>query len=137
MTARSFRDRYAGALGSASESPVESVVQPEWPLPSGGRSTHTIDGECIVHDRVYGGPEIAATVDGFRSCLRAFGGRYVDARDMVFLDTETTGLSGGTGTHVFLVGIGRFTGDALHVRQFFMRHPGDERGLLSALASDL
>lgn len=56
---------------------------------------------------------------------------------MIFLDTETTGLSGGSGTHVFLVGIGRFSGDALHVRQFFMRHPGDERALLSALAAGL
>ena len=137
MSTRSFRDRYAGTLGSATESRIEAVAQPEWPLPRGARPSRNTEGECVVHDRVYGGPEIAATVEGFRACLRAYSDRYIDARDMIFLDTETTGLSGGTGTHVFLVGIGRFNGDALHVRQFFMRHPGDERGLLEALAADL
>ncbi|MDQ3547272.1 MAG: ribonuclease H-like domain-containing protein [Chloroflexota bacterium] len=137
MSSRSFRDRYAGALGNAPETETEPVVAPEWPLPHGGRRSRNSEGECGVHDRVYGGAEIAATFDGLQACLRTVPGRYVDASDMVFLDTETTGLSGGTGTHVFLVGIGRFTGDALHVRQFFMRHPGDERALLAALASDL
>jgi uncharacterized protein YprB with RNaseH-like and TPR domain len=38
----------------------------------------------------------------------------------VFMDTETTGLSGGTGTLVFLVGLGRFTLDGLKVSQFFL-----------------
>lgn len=137
MSARSFRDRYAGALGSATEAAAEPAAGQAWPLPRGARPVRNAEGECVVHDRVYGGAEIAATFDGFQSCLRVVSGRYVDPRDMIFLDTETTGLSGGTGTHVFLVGIGRFNGDALHVRQFFMRHPGDERGLLAALASDL
>ena len=137
MSTRSFRDRYAGALGSATEAADEPTAGPAWPLPRGARPARNAEGECVVHDRVYGGAEIAATFDGFQACLRAVSGRYVDPRDMIFLDTETTGLSGGTGTHVFLVGIGRFNGDALHVRQFFMRHPGDERGLLAALAADL
>jgi uncharacterized protein len=137
MSARSFRDRYAGALGSATEAADEPAAGQVWPLPRGARPARNAEGECVVHDRVYGGAEIAATFDGFQACLRAVSGRYVDPRDMIFLDTETTGLSGGTGTHVFLVGIGRFNGDALHVRQFFMRHPGDERGLLAALAADL
>lgn len=137
MSARSFRDRYASALGTATEQSTEPVVAPDWPLPNGARPSRNTEGECVVHDRVYGGPEIAGTVEGFRACLRRVTGRYVDPRDMIFLDTETTGLSGGTGTHVFLVGIGRFTGDVLHVRQFFMRHPGDERALLAALAADL
>ncbi len=137
MSTRSFRDRYDGALGSATDATLEPVAQPDWPMPSGARPSRNAAGECVVHDRVYGGVEIAATVEGFRSCRRLNAGRYVDPRDMIFLDTETTGLSGGTGTHVFLVGIGRFNGDALHVRQFFMRHPGDERGLLAALTADL
>lgn len=106
-------------------------------MPDGARSSRNLDGECVVHDSVYTGREIVATVERLQACLRADTERYVDARDMIFLDTETTGLSGGTGTHVFLVGVGRFHGDALHVRQFFMRHPGDERALLAALAADV
>ncbi len=79
-----------------------------------------------------------------------------------FLDTETSGLSGGTGTYAFLVGIGRFistdsfiqkepgqadsriktdsemeksggNGMAFQVRQFFMRDPAEEAALLEAL----
>jgi len=57
----------------------------------------------------------------------------VDLRRAVFLDVETTGLSGGTGTFAFLVGIGTFEGDAFRVRQFFMRDPGAEPALLHAL----
>ena len=40
-----------------------------------------------------------------------------------FLDTETSGLSGGTGTYAFLVGVARFVGDHFVLRQFFMRDP--------------
>ncbi len=51
----------------------------------------------------------------------------------VFIDTETTGLSGGTGTYVFLVGVGRFEGDNFHLAQYFMRDPIYEPGMLSGL----
>ncbi|MDX1437334.1 MAG: ribonuclease H-like domain-containing protein [Anaerolineales bacterium] len=50
-----------------------------------------------------------------------------------FLDTETTGLSGGAGTLVFLVGIARFEGEELVVAQFFLRSPSEEPAMLEAL----
>ncbi len=52
----------------------------------------------------------------------------------VFLDTETTGLSGGAGTLAFLVGIGTFEDEAFHLRQFFLRDPDEEAAMLSALS---
>jgi uncharacterized protein len=78
----------------------------------------------------------------------------------LFLDTETTGLGAGAGVYCFMVGAGSFevhedrigySGAAPElaavlqpeqrelpthfvVRQFFMRHPGEERALLAALA---
>jgi uncharacterized protein len=52
---------------------------------------------------------------------------------LVFLDIETTGLSGGTGTYAFLVGIGRFNGDQFCLTQVFMRDPVEEAALLAAL----
>jgi hypothetical protein len=51
-----------------------------------------------------------------------------------FLDTETTGLAGGTGTYAFLVGVGRICPEGFHLRQFFMRDYGEEPSLLWALA---
>jgi hypothetical protein len=57
-----------------------------------------------------------------------------DPRDLVFLDIETTGLGGGTGTYAFLVGVGRFSADGFCVAQFFMRDPIEEPALLAALA---
>src|SRR6266852_3384487 len=50
-----------------------------------------------------------------------------------FLDTETTGLAGGSGTYAFLIGVGRITPEGFRVRQFFMREHGEEPSLLSAL----
>lgn len=57
--------------------------------------------------------------------------------EWAFLDTETTGLAGGSGTYAFLVGVGRVTAEGFRVRQFFMRDYGEEASLLSALAAHL
>ena len=51
-----------------------------------------------------------------------------------FLDTETSGLSGGTGTYAFLVGVARFIDDQFVLRQFFMRDPAEEPALLEGIA---
>lgn len=56
-----------------------------------------------------------------------------DIRNVVFLDTETTGLMGGTGTYAFLVGIGFRSDEGFRLVQFFMRDPSLERALLAAL----
>ena len=55
-------------------------------------------------------------------------------RELLFLDTETTGLSGGTGTIAFLVGIGFFDESQFTVRQYFLRSPDDEPAMLADLA---
>jgi len=54
-----------------------------------------------------------------------------------FLDTETTGLAGGSGTYAFLIGVGRIAKDGFRIRQFFMREFGEEASLLSALNQHL
>lgn len=53
--------------------------------------------------------------------------------DFAFLDIETTGLSGGTGTYAFLIGVGRFEGENFRLAQFFMRDPIEEPAQLAAL----
>lgn len=54
-----------------------------------------------------------------------------------FLDTETSGLSGGTGTYAFLVGVARFIDGEYVLQQFFMRDPAEEPALLEGLAKFL
>lgn len=54
-----------------------------------------------------------------------------------FLDTETTGLAGGSGTYAFLIGVGRITPQGFRIRQFFMREFGEEASQLSALHEHL
>jgi uncharacterized protein YprB with RNaseH-like and TPR domain len=63
--------------------------------------------------------------------------RVPDRDRIVFLDTETTGIQGGTGMCPFLVGIGYFTGDDFHMTQYFIRDFDEEPAMLFALAKDL
>lgn len=58
-----------------------------------------------------------------------------DPEKMLFFDTETTGLAGGTGTYAFLVGIGFFTGSKFLVIQLFMPGFADEPALLETLST--
>lgn len=56
-----------------------------------------------------------------------------DYSQALFLDTETTGLSGGTGTLAFLIGLGWFEGSRFIVRQIFARDFSEEKACLAFL----
>lgn len=66
-----------------------------------------------------------------------------DFAGAAFVDTETTGLGAGASVYAFMIGVGTFeTLDAgapvpthFVVRQFFMRHPGEEGAVLAAVAA--
>jgi hypothetical protein len=64
-----------------------------------------------------------------RSLAGAAGGR-----PLLFLDTETTGLAGGTGTLAFMIGAARWTGGALELRQWLLTRISGECHMLEALA---
>lgn len=53
--------------------------------------------------------------------------------EFIFLDTETSGLAGGTGTFAFMIGIGWWEQTGFHLQQFFMREPAEETAMLAAL----
>ncbi len=55
----------------------------------------------------------------------------------LFLDTETTGLAGGTGTYAFLVGLAWWDAGGLQVEQLFLRDFSEEHSLLQELAERL
>ena len=54
----------------------------------------------------------------------------------LYVDTETTGL-GGAGAMVFLVGIARFEGSLLKLRQYLLPGPQYEGGLLGGFSGEL
>lgn len=55
----------------------------------------------------------------------------------LFLDTETTGLAGGTGTYAFLIGLAWWDAGGLQVEQLFMRDFAEEHSMLQELAARL
>src|SRR5216684_3095598 len=57
-----------------------------------------------------------------------------DPGKWLFLDTETTGLAGGTGTYAFLIGLAWWDAGGLQVEQFFMRDFAEEHSLLQELS---
>jgi uncharacterized protein YprB with RNaseH-like and TPR domain len=60
-----------------------------------------------------------------------------DPTKWLFLDTETTGLGGGTGTYAFLVGLAWWDAGGLQAEQLFMRDFAEEHSILHELARRL
>jgi uncharacterized protein YprB with RNaseH-like and TPR domain len=60
-----------------------------------------------------------------------------DPEKWLFLDTETTGLAGGTGNYAFLVGLAWWDAGGLAVEQMLLRDFSDEHSLLAELAERL
>jgi uncharacterized protein YprB with RNaseH-like and TPR domain len=87
--------------------------------------------------RRHGSADIGALSDLPHDLLDTLSGGAISdvpPEQWAFLDTETTGLAGGTGTCAFLVGVGRITPEGFRVRQFFMRDYNEEASQLDALA---
>jgi hypothetical protein len=60
-----------------------------------------------------------------------------DPEKWLFLDTETTGVAGGTGTYAFLIGLAWWDAGGLRIEQLFMRDFTEEYSLLHELAARL
>lgn len=60
-----------------------------------------------------------------------------DWSQALFLDTETTGLAGGTGTYAFLIGLGYFKDDQFVLEQYLMRDFDEELAILFAVSQRL
>ncbi|MBN1828175.1 MAG: ribonuclease H-like domain-containing protein [Deltaproteobacteria bacterium] len=117
-------------------------------------------------DDVVEGEEIATDMGYFYRKIRRLGGNHIhgfytvdEARDIdmaaaallagdpaiaessvddiIFIDTETTGLAGGTGTVAFLVGLGWFEGRNFVTEQLFARDFSEERALLCRLLDQI
>jgi uncharacterized protein YprB with RNaseH-like and TPR domain len=81
-------------------------------------------------------PNVASKTGAKRKIPHADASAHALAEDpsqWLFLDTETTGLAGGSGTYAFLVGVAWWDSGGLQVEQFFMRDFAEEHSLLLAL----
>ena len=111
----------------------------------GGRWISTIRGDTYVVEYVYPATykhgKVPIMLDAPLKMLSTWARderiAEISLSQLAFLDTETSGLSGGTGTYVFMVGVGRFTEDEFRLSIFFMRDPAEEPALLEALSEIL
>ena len=56
---------------------------------------------------------------------------------LAYIDVETTGLAGGTGTYAFLVGCGTIEDERFVLRQFFLADISSEAAMLDAVSEQL
>ena len=119
----------------------------------GLREKHlTASPPCKPSDRTLPGIEIAPGLHMIESFLRlpapvhelplTFAKRddRVDPHHLLFFDTETTGLAGGTGTRAFMVGAADWHrdtghGDSLRIRQLLISTLAAESAMLEAFAA--
>ncbi len=110
----------------------------------GGRVISNAFGRALLVDRRYesdrfhGATSVGAIEFGDDERLRLLDPALAPPDGigdrMLFVDLETTGLSGGAGTMAFLVGCGWFDFGAFQVRQFLLTSYAAERALLCAVA---
>lgn len=120
----------------ASPWPIEEVVPGRWVQNAYGRcyvsvalrSTEARHGVVRLADWFDESAEALAMLANDPSLAG------LDMSAAVFLDTETTGLVGGSGTYAFLIGMGRFDGPSFRVDQVFMADPSQEAAQLAQVA---
>jgi len=117
--------------------PIDSVLPGDW--------WETPHGEIFVVETRYNADfkvgavelKLSAPLDMMAAWGRDPRMNSLALEQFAFLDTETTGLAGGSGTYTFLVGIGRFEGDEFRLVQFFLQDPAEEPAQLAAIEAFL
>ena len=102
------------------------------------------EGTCFVTDEFF-------PFDGFfgsyplerlarlnaREVAQTFGLEEPEGDRILFIDTETTGISGGTGTYAFQVGVGWIEDEGFRVLQYFMRDYDEEPAQMAAVGEEI
>lgn len=104
------------------------------PAELGLRELTTTAGPCWVREWREPAPALPGQLPDLTGLLTRHGERRPSSGRVLLLDTETTGLAGGTGTLAFLVGVAWWEGSELAIQQLFLPAPGRESGLLAKLA---
>ena len=130
---RDWRRERSGTLGPGLASDANSV----WLRSAiSARGAGPCAAASAQRARSLGG--LQATLSPVEGSLSPFDAAQGDSAPRsgrtVFIDLETTGLSGGAGTVAFLVGCGFYDLGAFQVRQFLLTSYSAERALLTAVA---
>jgi len=112
---------------------IESVVA--------GTFFSTPLGEAFVAEQVFGEDYLHGKISPYSEFPLSIISQWANdpriaelpIHKFAFLDTETSGVSGGTGTYAFLVGAARFVDGRFVLKQFFLRDPAEEPAMLEAL----
>ncbi|HEY8489675.1 MAG TPA: ribonuclease H-like domain-containing protein [Dehalococcoidia bacterium] len=148
-----LRDRLRLALGTDA-SPAAAAAPPAWGPPRPALERHlpgawleTALGPAFVLeerwplDHAHGRLPLERVREVPGAALARLAGHAslarLDLARTVFLDVETTGLAGGTGTYVFLVGVGHLDGGSFRLRQYLLADLRHEPAMLDALAGFL
>lgn len=110
---------------------------PDGNTQSGPFGSHFVSRSVYPADHFHGRHRLERfDILAFQRLLRLSKSRFTvnDRERILFLDTETTGIQGGTGMVPFLVGLGYFRADEFHVALYFMRDFDEEASVLLALA---
>ena len=107
--------------------------KPAWPQPPPEETPFFCREHIVPLDGLRGIDR--TTLEEIRACDPAFTGERWDVRKLLFLDTETTGLSGGAGTLAFEIGLGFIDARGMVIRQYVMRDYGEESAMLAEIAS--
>jgi uncharacterized protein YprB with RNaseH-like and TPR domain len=105
-----------------------------------GRGKHWETGRCWPPHHHHGRADTGALSelpDGLLAVLEPDARVYAPPGRWVFVDTETTGLAGGSGTLAFLIGAGAITERGFELTQYFMRDHSEEASALEALNAQL
>jgi uncharacterized protein len=125
----------AGDGGPGGDDPDERRAPTSAPPAELGLREHaTPAGPCWWREWRLPDPGLPDPLPGLGGVVTREPDRRPAREHVLLLDTETTGLAGGTGTLVFLVGLGWWEGSELVVRQLWLPGPGREGGLLCHLA---
>lgn len=79
----------------------------------------------------------AKALHSFVQLAGAGSGRRVREEDLIFFDVETTGLSGGAGTTIFLAGFGSISEGEVRIVQYFLNDLSSERLFLRLISDHL
>jgi len=82
-------------------------------------------------------PPFTPELSALRLLLAEVPPEVSDPEQWLFLDTETTGIAGGTGTYAFLIGLAWWDRGGFEVEQLFLRDYAEERAVLEAVAERL
>ncbi|MBD3287430.1 hypothetical protein GF337_01385 [candidate division KSB1 bacterium] len=120
--------------------PVDFQKKADFSSHFDGEYLSTPFGECFVITRHFPrdykhGSISLAEVGQIDPEMLALAGKdkrlkLVQPQNTLFFDTETTGLSSGAGTYIFLAGFGYFTEDSFVIKQYVMADYNEERAFL-------